>query len=754
MDVDEEVGVEGEAKERPAPIAGGKPFVRVQGQVWVIEGDELIIPDDPKGDEKVDRWGNLLGGRKFKSNTFILPNRHPERQYMLAIDAARTSGFRDSLYYFRRNPLALKLNATQAEKEYLIGEGKLGSHLKTRSVTLVTARSAFKMHGSKMLIDGRWVTDDYYEEKVLAEITARGLQPGDLVGELPDPNATSAKNIAAEAPADIDAGSGGGSSIYRAGGPTTIFGGSGWGPYSDGPLNAVRKSLLTRDGVNEENWMWRMAEKTSEMSEEWRRVRERAVGREIVDEKGKGKGKERARGSDVEVTVLGKKRKLSAGVDLDPGPALGSYDPHTGLIFYRSSTQPTLSQMEPLPDSAPPGPRRVLGGAKAGSLGWGIAWLDTVMELPALPESEGQEPDAALREWLLPGREERERLLREVRAAGILLEDVLIRPDHSIVKQVEDHYLPKLFHHIDKEADKAERADIAARNLYFNGDGTGVAFYSHVASQYGTATYPLPQCYKTTMPPTNDINFKSLCQNTCSKTVFAHVRMATSDVHQFNSHPFAFGRHIFMHNGGISDFAKIRRDVCTKLSHQAFEGVHGTTDSEHLGALYMTHLGEDWGKEYSLEEMKSALERAIGDVLELQKKLPGAKNPLAASSLNLCTTDGNKLVAFRFRNSEAEEPPSLYISTKAGVTLNRKFPGHPNFKKEEEIPEEHAAGLVGSDTKATEDHGDHLIVASEPTTRDVDEWDLVPKNQAVMVQFADGKMDLRVEKIEIPETKV
>lgn len=82
----------------------------------------------------------------------MLPNRHPERLYMLAIDAARTSGFRDSLYYFRRNLLAFKLNATQPEKEYLIKEGKLGSHLKTRSVTLITARSAFKLHGSKMIL--------------------------------------------------------------------------------------------------------------------------------------------------------------------------------------------------------------------------------------------------------------------------------------------------------------------------------------------------------------------------------------------------------------------------------------------------------------------------------------------------------------------------------------------------------------------------------------------------------------------------
>jgi chromatin structure-remodeling complex protein RSC7 len=95
-----------------------------------------------------------LPGRRFKAATFVLPNRHPERKYMLAIDAARTSGFRDSLYYFRRNLLAFKLNATQPEKEYLIENGKLGSHLRTRSVTLITARSAYKLHGAKTVIGG------------------------------------------------------------------------------------------------------------------------------------------------------------------------------------------------------------------------------------------------------------------------------------------------------------------------------------------------------------------------------------------------------------------------------------------------------------------------------------------------------------------------------------------------------------------------------------------------------------------------
>ena len=44
----------------------------------------------------------------------------------------------------------------------------------------------------------------------------------------------------------------------------------------------------------------------------------------------------------------------------------------------RSDTQPTRARWEPVPDDK----RRVLGGAKVGSAAWGVAWVDTVMEVP------------------------------------------------------------------------------------------------------------------------------------------------------------------------------------------------------------------------------------------------------------------------------------------------------------------------------------------------------------------------------------
>lgn len=274
-----------------------------------------------------------------------------------------------------------------------------------------------------------------------------------------------------------------------------------------------------------------------------------------------------------------------------------------------------------------------------------------------------------------------------------------------------------------------------------------MAFYSKAALEFGQASSPLPQLYKTIIPPTNDVNFKSLCQNTSSLTVFAHVRMATSQVQQFNSHPFAFGRHIFMHNGSISSFSEIRRAMCQEMTAKAYGNIGGSTDSEHLAALYFSYLGEDWGVEYSLQDMKLALESAIKCVIKLQAALPGATT-VTPSSLNLCTTDGSKLLAFRFRNTikDEEQPPSLYYSKTAGVTLNRKYPGHPNHKPGEPLPE-NPAGFTGDAMHKPEAHGHHLIVASEPTTRDESEWELVQKNEAVMVSFKKGHMTLDVKPI-------
>ena len=64
-----EVAVE-EVEEKEEPLGGGKPFRKIQGKVYIIENDEFITDDDPKGDTKMDANGVLLGGR-FISLMFL-----------------------------------------------------------------------------------------------------------------------------------------------------------------------------------------------------------------------------------------------------------------------------------------------------------------------------------------------------------------------------------------------------------------------------------------------------------------------------------------------------------------------------------------------------------------------------------------------------------------------------------------------------------------------------------------------------------
>ncbi|KIY49814.1 hypothetical protein FISHEDRAFT_40908 [Fistulina hepatica ATCC 64428] len=386
-DYGSEAGGEEEYDAEGNPIGVGKPYRIVQGKPYLIENNELVTEENAKGNEKVDEWGNLLGGRQFKAVTFVIPTRHPKRLYMLALDAARTSGFKDSLTYFRRNPLAYKLSCTQAEKEYLIGIGKLGTHLKTRSVTLITARSAYKSHGAKMVVDGRWVIDDYDEEKGAQEAAARGAKPGDLVGDLfpppPKEDATELYN------AGLGNAPGQGLGVYRAGGPTTIFGGSGLGPFSDGPLNAVRKSLLTRDGLNEENWMAVIAERVLAADEEWKKWRADNLKTLPLYEATLG-------GSGIPGDVNGKRRRR------ETSPPRGVREAHTGLVFHRADTQPTRCQWVEVDQaeethSARNGisPGRCLRGKLVGSNAFGLAWVDTVMDTPwtAEPSDTGSHGD-------------------------------------------------------------------------------------------------------------------------------------------------------------------------------------------------------------------------------------------------------------------------------------------------------------------------------------------------------------------------
>ena len=194
-----------------------------------------------------------------------------------------------------------------------------------------------------------------------------------------------------------------------------------------------------------------------------------------------------------------------------------------------------------------------------------------------------------------------------------------------------------------------------------------------------------------------------------------------------------------MHNGVVANFVTIARDMCQLIDEDAYANISGSTDSEHFAALYITYLTNSkgkasWEKQYSVSEMRDALRKAMGAVIKLQREKLGDK--IQANSLNVCATDGSQLVAFRCRNHAVEQPPSLYYSTTAGVTMNRKYPDHPDGKENL-----HAH-------KKPEEHGTHIIVASEPSTYKVKEWTVIEKNHCLMIG-TDGSV--QVEKVDYPK---
>lgn len=126
---------------------------------------------------------------------------------------------------------------------------------------------------------------------------------------------------------------------------------------------------------------------------------------------------------------------------------------------------------------------------------------------------------------------------------------MLINPANAISKQCSEHYLPGLLPHgEEKELDDSSDELMKMRNSLLNMDGLGVAWYTDAAEAYSKEIEGRrPALYKSQSPPISDFNFRNLCSNTQTHCLFAHIRATSgSVVTQVNSHPFVFGRHVFM----------------------------------------------------------------------------------------------------------------------------------------------------------------------------------------------------------------
>ncbi|EXJ87712.1 hypothetical protein A1O1_04637 [Capronia coronata CBS 617.96] len=166
------------AKYRAGGSRPSQAPVDADGNPMEIVNDEVELPDDPEGEQKVDRNGHLLGGREYRVRTFTILGRG-DRLYMLSTEPARCIGFRDSYLFFQKHPNLYKIIIDDDEKRDLIERDLIPHSYKGRAIGVVTARSVFREFGAKIVIGGKKVTDDYETQKA--------RERGDVEGELAVP---------------------------------------------------------------------------------------------------------------------------------------------------------------------------------------------------------------------------------------------------------------------------------------------------------------------------------------------------------------------------------------------------------------------------------------------------------------------------------------------------------------------------------------------------------------------------------------
>ena len=203
----------------------------------------------------------------------------------------------------------------------------------------------------------------------------------------------------------------------------------------------------------------------------------------------------------------------------------------------------------------------------------------------------------------------------------ILVEDLLFRPNHSLI-------------------DQSLHSRLGATTT--NGDGFGIGWYGDG---------PVPALFKSVDPAWNDQNLREIASQVRTPLFFAHVRASTgTPVQRTNCHPFRHGRWLWMHNGALRGFHETKRELLAAVDSSLYADIEGSTDSEALFFLALT-----FGL---VDDPFAAVSRAVGFVEKVGRS-HGVVDPV---QMTVATTDGESLWVFRY--SSERKSRSLFFSTK------------------------------------------------------------------------------------------
>lgn len=170
---------------------------------------------------------------------------------------------------------------------------------------------------------------------------------------------------------------------------------------------------------------------------------------------------------------------------------------------------------------------------------------------------------------------------------------------------------------------------------------------------------------------------------------------------QSNCHPFRHGDWLWMHNGLIADFPKLKRDLVFAVAPALYPAIEGSTDSE-----VFFHLALTFGLE---RDPPGAVARAAG-LIERVGRDHGVEHPL---QMTVATTDGRTIWAFRY--SSVGQSRSLYHSTHVAA-LRETHPDVPLF------------ATLSEETR---------LVVSEPPGDLAGVWQEVPETSCGIVRAGD-----------------
>jgi len=188
-----------------------------------------------------------------------------------------------------------------------------------------------------------------------------------------------------------------------------------------------------------------------------------------------------------------------------------------------------------------------------------------------------------------------------------------------------------------------------------NGDGFGFGWYAS-----GAAATAEPALFHSIEPAWNDQNLRELTRAIESPLFFTHVRAAAGPpIQQTNCHPFRYENWMFMHNGAISGWRDLKRDLTLAIDPGLYPNVLGTTDSEVLFHLALT-LG-----------LRDDPIAAVGRAIRMVESVGHEHDVRFPWQGTVAVSDGSTLWAFRY--SSQGRTRSLFHSTDI-PTLREMYP--------------------------------------------------------------------------------